>query len=1674
MTRLLRSALTLLFAVAPLGAQQASSVPTAPPVAADLQAEIRGESIERGMGMSSLVAGRIALTIGESRVLRVAPGQKLELPLRIDPASAGANVASLTTGITWDATRLTLDSVLSSGVGSLTPNTSNAASGSLALSWLNPTGSTSQVTVARLFFTASATSGGTTLLMAPSALGSESAGNLLAQAVARQTQACVVPPGNWGDVNGDGNVNIIDAQQIARYSVSLDVARPELVTSQGDVSADEAVNILDAQQIARSAVGLSAAARIGQAAFTQPTIASVLVLPATATLGIGEVRQFAASPRAAGDVAWDGCVATSWSSSSAAATVDTTGIVSGVSDGDVTITATAGGVQGTSAVTVGAGAGTGIRLLIDSPVAASRYVVYVEGSGMTAVLERRDLAFAKQGTIDIELPVGTGRTVYVMAGDSGAVNPDAAVSVSAGIRFNNVEIVDGQRTVLEATLQPMGIATTYPTSVAQGSPYALTSVLTDPTGIWYGLATSLGLYRSNAPFTVDRGASAVFFAGVTTLNATQKQFTGEPFRPTATGTIYAQVSSRITFNGGTYAIDLTDRALVRGEDLAQTTVTAATTGFQLNLTTSALGVDRFLVGVDTVGGAVAWGTLSGTDITGGTVTVPVPAGGNYRVRIAALDEQFFTPVTNATYSEIKAGKQLLAQTVNPGEFTVLDVTLDVATANAGIPANGTSDVATAFTGNFVNPSHFIPNACVYRWSTAGPIAFDNLGTLSAGGTCVISNRQPSGAFAVSGTLPVVSGPATIHTQFFTSFLAYGPTGDRYELAQTQYTSTAIAAPAAAGLRLNITSPVSAPRYWAYVTNGGLATPVLVKVSSNFSRNATIVVPLPAGTGYRVRVLAADSLSLDPDATPLLAAGLELPSVDVADGVVQTIDVTLQDVTVDFDIATTGSVGSPLTATVTLTDPSALLEPIATWANVYVRTSAPDFDRQGASVQLTNITDPVGPTKSFTGVVTSPTAEGEFHTQSGFGVTLMGTTTFWALAPSLQRGEAAVVTTVTTPATLATLNLNVTAPEAVNHYIAIVDQGPGTPAMLKQVSVTPTATQTVSVPVAAGGTYRVRAAALDSVAFLQPTRYSAELRASALIESVVIADGQTLDVDLSLVNVSSALQLPTTATVGLAIAYSGTARDPGRVQEGEVCVARWTDSGPLYGAGGFGSTAGSVCNVSSREADGTRTLAGAMAPPTQPATRSWQVIMSRAYALPNGVTMESNQFSGAVVSTVISAAPPTAIRLAITSPVGAKRYYAYVSGGALAEGQLVKLQSNFRRTETMLLPVPAGSGYRVQVLAVDSLALLPDTDALVAAGGDVANIAVTDGQVVDVPVTLEPVVVDVDVPTSATAGVAFPVSVTLTDPSRTIASLASWSIAYANWSSWTTDRASPSTLIDSLETIEADRVVRFVGGFAPAQAGTLYSQFGFGLTVSGVTFRMIGPSLQRGEPLHQTVVAPSTSTLEVTVNSPVPVNQFIVSVDTGQGGVPVVAELRGSAMTSGVVSLPVPVGTGYRIRAAAADSVFNQSQSRFLALLRAGAVLDNVDVPVNGVNAAEITLVEASRSMSVTPSTTVGNDIVVTGTFTDPSRLTAEDGVCAVRYNDVGQIPDNGLGVLQNTCSVTNLQPNGTFNFDGTISGRLEPGTRWWLVLMNSNYLLPSGRTVELDNSVRGSTTFTTP
>jgi len=88
---------------------------------------------------------------------------------------------------------------------------------------------------------------------------------------------------------------------------------------------------------------------------TAVPVASVTVSPPTATVAVGSTVQLTATPRDAAGNALAGR-AVSWSSGNTAmATVSSTGRVTGVTAGSVTITATSEGVSGTAAVTVTTG-----------------------------------------------------------------------------------------------------------------------------------------------------------------------------------------------------------------------------------------------------------------------------------------------------------------------------------------------------------------------------------------------------------------------------------------------------------------------------------------------------------------------------------------------------------------------------------------------------------------------------------------------------------------------------------------------------------------------------------------------------------------------------------------------------------------------------------------------------------------------------------------------------------------------------------------------------------------------------------------------------------------------------------------------------------------------------------------------------------------------------------------------------------------------------------------------------------------------------------------------------------------------------------------------------------------------------------------------------------------------
>ena len=342
---------------------------------------------------ASASAQSIGVLLGDTRQVQVAPGTSLRVPVNIDLGNAGpTTLASLQAGVTWDASRLTFDSirVVSSTGFSQSANLSAVSSGSLVFNAFSPGALESTGTLSNLYFTVGANTGSARVSLLPTAAGSEAGEDILSRLLVQGLSVCIGgSSGKWGDVNDDGQVNIIDAQQIARFSVSLSVANAAVVSARGDVTADGTVNIIDAQQIARFSVGLTAAARINtNAGAATPTVNSVAVTPSSRSLSTGESVTLTADPRDASGTSVSGCASVAWSSSNAGvATVSSTGVVTAVASGTATISASSGGKTGSATITVTAPQGA-IATLSLSPVTTTGFA----GQNVQVTATARDVA----------------------------------------------------------------------------------------------------------------------------------------------------------------------------------------------------------------------------------------------------------------------------------------------------------------------------------------------------------------------------------------------------------------------------------------------------------------------------------------------------------------------------------------------------------------------------------------------------------------------------------------------------------------------------------------------------------------------------------------------------------------------------------------------------------------------------------------------------------------------------------------------------------------------------------------------------------------------------------------------------------------------------------------------------------------------------------------------------------------------------------------------------------------------------------------------------------------------------------------------------------------------------------------------------------------------------------
>jgi len=203
------------------------------------------------------VGQEVQVSVGPDTSANVAPGDTLDLPVEVDLSASDISLAALDVTVTWDSDRLNFVTAAAGDFGSVSFDETAVSGGTLSASLSSGTGTSDSFTAFTLSLTAESTTGVTAVGIEVTAAASAAGDDLSGQVSGGSLDVCVASPVRFGDANGDGEVNVLDAQQIARLSAGLSASDPDRANRFGDVNEDAEVNVLDAQQIARFSVGLS-------------------------------------------------------------------------------------------------------------------------------------------------------------------------------------------------------------------------------------------------------------------------------------------------------------------------------------------------------------------------------------------------------------------------------------------------------------------------------------------------------------------------------------------------------------------------------------------------------------------------------------------------------------------------------------------------------------------------------------------------------------------------------------------------------------------------------------------------------------------------------------------------------------------------------------------------------------------------------------------------------------------------------------------------------------------------------------------------------------------------------------------------------------------------------------------------------------------------------------------------------------------------------------------------------------------------------------------------------------------------------------------------------------------------------------------------------------------------
>ncbi len=300
--------------------------------------------------------------------------------------------------------------------------------------------------------------------------------------------------------------------------------------------------------------------------------------------------------------------------------------------------------------------------------------------------------------------------------------------------------------------------------------------------------------------------------------------------------------------------------------------------------------------------------------TATTMTIEVPAGGAYRIRVAAFTAGDIYPAILRTgkATGLQAPANAAVVLADPA-FTLLAATPTTAPAGSTISLEATLvDSGDVVAG--------MPVASVRSREVAFTKNLD--GTEWRG----VLEGLGSGSYRFSVPVTLPASAATTYYQFTANAYDFNdPSGNEsphfcWPNLQGGQALKQIASAVSSSIRITFSgTPAAATRIIAVVDQGGLSEPA--RAAASFTAGtppSSMTVGVPVGGPYRVRLIALRSgLS-----TPVILRSGKATGVNVPAGATESVAVALADYTVALDAATptTGTAGSTVTIVANVADP----------------------------------------------------------------------------------------------------------------------------------------------------------------------------------------------------------------------------------------------------------------------------------------------------------------------------------------------------------------------------------------------------------------------------------------------------------------------------------------------------------------------------------------------------------------------------------------------------------------------------------------------------------------------------------------------------------------------------------------------------------------------------------